>query len=595
MLNPRNLSHLFQLRVEQSPNKTAYISFDQVTEHWVEHSWQEMADKVARCQKAMLDSGLTAGDRVAIMLPNGPDWIVFDQAALGLGMIVVPLYYKDRPENMAYCLADSEASLLVVHSSDQYQALVDTGFESAHLIGVVVLESTNGLSAGGFCQAFEQWQPDTGQPLHTLLAGQDQQRKLATIVYTSGTTGHPKGVMLSHGNILHNLVAAQQTTPLEESDRLLSFLPLSHMLERTCGYYVPMIAGAEVSFVRSSSAIAEDLLTQKPTVLISVPRVFERIKNATEAKLLEMGIIARTLFRLTVALGWKRFEQEQRRGEFPSLANVVYSWLHKRVARPVLDQLGGRLRFAVCGGAALHSEVARTFIGLGLPLIQGYGLTETSPILCANSLAENNPSSVGKVLPGYEIKVEKSGELCARGPNLMMGYWRREEESKKVIDAEGWFHTGDLAEIKDAYVYITGRLKEVIVLANGEKVPPHNLEQALEEDPLIEQALVVGEGRPFLAAILVLNVAAWHTLMMEMNLAPNDPARLQDRAVRDSIAERIKQRCESFPGYAKILQFHLSLEPWTIDNGLITPTLKLRRNKVAAHFADVIEQMYLGH
>lgn len=590
-----SLAELFRMRVAESPDKPAYFSFDATTDTWHTLTWSVMARRVGRCQKALLAAGLAAGDRVAIMLPNGPDWVVFDQAALGLGLVVVPLYYHDRPDNVVYCLGNAEAALLVIQTRTQYQALVATGALPTGLRKVILIEAVPELLPDDLCLSLEHWLPEEEGALQCFAPGPDAPDPLATIVYTSGTTGSPKGVMLSHRNILHNVTAAQRQAPLRPADRLLSMLPLSHMLERACGYYLPMLAGAEVSFARSPQSIAQDLLSQKPTTLVCVPRIIERIHNGIEARLVEAGWLSRAVFRCTVALGWKQFEYQQGRGRRSWFAALFYPLLQDKVGAKVMGQLGGRLRMAVCGGAALQPQIARTFIGLGLPLLQGYGLTETSPIVCANTLGANLPGSVGQPWPDYEVRLADNGELLVRGPNVMLGYWKNQAATSAAIDPDGWLHTGDIATIKDGFVHITGRIKEIIVLANGEKVPPTEMEQAIEQEPLIEQALVHGEGKPFLSALLVLNPAVWQTLALELNLPSNDPASLEDPRVTGAVKEIIGTRCKSFPGYARIRRFCLTLHPWTVGNGLLTPTLKLRREKVIGLFENDIERMYAGH
>lgn len=591
-----SLAELFRLRVEKSPDKTAYYSFDATADAWQTLTWGTIAQRVGRCQKALLSTGLAAGDRVAIMLPNGPDWVVFDQAALGLGLVVVPLYYHDRPDNVVYCLGDAQASLLVIETCAQYQALLATGAAApAGLRKVIVSGAVPEPPPDDLCQSLERWLPEEESALQCFAPGPDAPDTLATIVYTSGTTGSPKGVMLSHRNILHNVTAAQRQAPLRPADRLLSLLPLSHMLERTCGYYLPMLAGAEVSFTRSPQTIAQDLLSQKPTTLVCVPRIIERINNRIETRLAKAGWLSRAIFRCTVALGWKQFEYQQGRRRRSWFAALFYPLLQDRVGAKLMEQLGGRLRMAVCGGAALQPQIARTFIGLGLPLLQGYGLTETSPIVCANTLGVNIPGSVGKPWPDYEVSLADNGELLVRGPNVMLGYWKNQTATSAAIDPDGWLHTGDIASIKDGFVYITGRIKEIIVLANGEKVPPAEMEQAIEQAPLIEQALIHGEGKPFLSALIVLNPAVWQTLALELNLPSNDPASLENPRVTGAVQEIIRTSCKNFPGYARIHRFCLTLHPWTVGNGLLTPTLKLRREKVTSLFENDIKRMYAGH
>jgi long-chain acyl-CoA synthetase len=264
------------------------------------------------------------------------------------------------------------------------------------------------------------------------------------------------------------------------------------------------------------------------------------------------------------------------------------------VANKIAAKLGGRLRIAICGGAPLSQEVAKLFIGLGLNLLQGYGLTETSPIISVNKLDNNDPASVGEALDSVEVKIGDNDELLTRSPSIMLGYWNNTQATREMIDEEGWLHTGDKARIENNRIYITGRLKEIIVLSNGKKVPPADMEMAITMDNLFEQAMVIGEGCPFLCAIIVLNNETWTEFAESLNVEPKEQS-LQNPAVMKAIQERIDKLIFEFPGYAKIRRLFLSLEPWTIDNDLITPTMKLKRHKILTRFAKQIDQMYEGH
>jgi long-chain acyl-CoA synthetase len=418
--------------------------------------------------------------------------------------------------------------------------------------------------------------------------------KLATIVYTSGTTGRPKGVMLSHDNILNNAYASQKLCAIYLEDLFLSFLPLSHTFERTIGYYLPMMAGASVAYNRSIPELADDLLIVRPTILISVPRIFERVYNKIYAQLQEKPPAARKLFEMTVKIGWARFERAQGRGNWnPSM--LLWPLLERLVAGKIMAKLGGRMRIAVCGGAPLSEGVARLFVGLGLRLLQGYGLTETSPVIAANPPDDNQPASVGVPLPGVEVKVGENQELLVRGHGIMLGYWDNPKATAEMIDDEGWLHTGDKVRIEDNHIYITGRLKEILVLATGEKVPPADMEMAIAMDPLFEQVMVVGDNRPYLSALVVLNQEMWAEEAKRLGVVADDPEVLNDSHVGAAMLERLVGRITAFPGYAQIRHVTCLRYPWTIDEGLITPTMKLRRRRILERFSNVIDEMYSGH
>jgi long-chain acyl-CoA synthetase len=398
--------------------------------------------------------------------------------------------------------------------------------------------------------------------------------------------------MQSHRGILWTAEAVLRRIPAWPSDSFLSFLPLAHSFERTVGYYLPMMAGCRICYARSVELLREDLASERPTVLLAVPRVYDKIYLAIQTRLGEGGL-KRRLFEKTLGLGWRRFLADQGRGPLLGpFARVADRLLGRLIARPVLAKLGGRLRVAVSGGAPLSPVVARFFIALGLPLTEGYGLTEASPVLSNTRPEDCVPGSVGRPLPGLQVRIGPQGELLAHTPGCMLGYWGQPEATALAIDGDGWLHTGDVAEIRDDYIYIRGRLKEILVTSTGEKVPPGEMEMALTMDPLFDQAMVLGEGRPYLAALLVLEPTAWATLAQGLGLDPSNPGSLRELAAIKAALTRARDRLKPFPGYAQVRAVHLSLEPWTVDNGLITPTMKARRDRLEARFADEIHRLY---
>ncbi|MEJ2592165.1 MAG: AMP-binding protein, partial [Candidatus Thiodiazotropha sp.] len=375
-------------------------------------------------------------------------------------------------------------------------------------------------------------------------------------------------------------------------DSFLSFLPLSHTLERTGGYYLPMMAGASVGFARSIPQLAEDLQTLRPTVIIAVPRIFERVYARVQEQLKNKSPYARMLFRLALEVGFKEFEHRMgRRGWFPGL--LIHPLLRRLVSGKILDKLGGQLRVAVSGGAAISPEIARVFLGLGLPMLQGYGLTETSPVISVNPLENIKPESVGIPLRGVSVKVGENNELLVKTPGMMLGYWNNHAATAEMIDPDGWLHTGDQASIdEDGHIHITGRIKDILVLSNGEKIPPSDMEMAIALDPLVDQVLVVGEGKSYLGAIVVLNPDLWNGMAMEYDLDPSAEESLRDERIEGEVLKRIRSQLKDFPGYAKIRRVALLLEPWTIDNGMLTPTLKIKRQKVLEHCHDAFASLY---
>ncbi len=596
------LDEMFRERVRRSPNKIAFTQFDIETNKWIGISWSEVAAQVERWQVAMQAEGLVKGDRVAICYKNSIEWVVFDQAALRLGLVVVPLYTADRPDNIAYVIQNSQAKLVLFANSKLWTSVAQADEDVSCIETVLVFCHDNEDETATQATIFDEknssvvkvhrvdnWLPETGSHLER---GQATPDDLATIIYTSGTTGRPKGVMLSHKNLLSNAYNGMRSVALKPTDELLSFLPLSHALERCIGYYAPMLCGSAVTFNRSIPQLAEDLKLVQPTVLISVPRIFERVYNKIIAAVEEKSGIKQWLFKMATKVGWRRFLYQQgQEGWHPSF--LAHSFLNHLVAKPIRANLGGKLDYAIVGGAPLSQEVAELFLSLGVNLLQGYGLTEASPVVSSNTKEKNRPDSIGLPLRGIEVAIMDKDELWVKGDNVMLGYWQNEEASKECLqetDNGIWLKTGDRAAIDEqGFIRIIGRIKDILVLANGEKVPPTDIEAAILRVPLFEQVIVLGEGRSYLTALIVLDRAAWQRLRVERGWTEHD---LTIPELHSYVLDHISSQMDDFPGYARIRRVIVSLDEWTVESGLLTPTLKIKRPKVMEAFADQIEAMY---
>jgi len=529
--------------------------------HYVDNAWRDVTVAeldllIRRWQAAFRRDGLVAGDRVAICVRNGVNWVAIDIAALGMGLVVVPLYVDDNVDNVAWCVGNAQARLLVVENSRVAAALAKCAGPAQPLPPLVVLRPDDGESGA----TLATFLPEAAVELTVAELADDT---LATICFTSGTAGRPKGVMLSHQNIIANVGQCAQTGMARPDDLFLSILPLSHMFERTGGYYLPLSLGAKVAFSRGVAQIAADLVSQAPTAMFAVPRIFERFHARIETSLAKSPAKKR-LFDTCVARGFRMAT-----GQGNVVDRMLVPGLRKLVAKPVLAGLGGRLRLAVVGGAALDPSLARTFIGLGLPMLQGYGMTEASPVISVNLDDDNVPESVGPPLPGVEIRLGDGGELLARGKNVMLGYWKNTEATQASLSADGWLHTGDLAEITNGKIYIRGRAKDLLILSNGEKLPPQDAEFAILHDPVFEQVMLVGEGRPFVVLLAVTQEADEKVLIRRAN-----------------------ERLKAFPRWTRVRRVLMSREPWSVDNGLLTPTLKLKRPILLKKLAPQIEAAY---
>ncbi|MGD2140223.1 MAG: long-chain fatty acid--CoA ligase [Burkholderiales bacterium] len=587
----RTLDGLFAARVQRSRDAVAYVNYDDASGTWKNYTWGEIEQLVARWQSGLARENLEPGERVAIMIRNSIWWVIFDQAAMGLGLVTVPLYTSDRPDNLAYIMRDSGARVIFFEDQATWDAFADVMHELGGLIRAICLKPLTDGDQDPRLVSAEDWVPDRADDIRHV---NSDGGKLASIIYTSGTTGRPKGVMLSHSNMLENSYATAQCFPVYPDDLFLSFLPLSHTLERTCGYYGTLMSGGQVAFARSVQDLAEDLLAIRPTVLISVPRIYERVYAAIKQKLQDGPPLRRKLFELATNVGWARFEYQQKRGSWRPLF-LLWPLLKLLVASKVMARLGGRLRAATCGGAALSPEIARLFIGLGLPVVQGYGLTETSPVVTTNRIEDNVPASIGKPIPGVKVRIGEKNALLVKGPNVMLGYWNNPDATRAMFTDDGWLNTGDTARMDaDGRLYITGRLKEIIVMSNGEKVPPVDMEAAIQRDPLFEQVMLIGEARPYLAVFVVLNEQEWANVAAAHGIDAQSEAALKSDQVEEIVLERVSAQIYEFPGYAQIRRAVVLPEPWSVENGLLTPTMKVKRAKVIEAYESEYQRIYAG-
>lgn len=587
-------------RHDDLPAVTQYATAEK---SWKTLTYRELYERVLRWRRSFTKFNLEKGSRVAMLLPNGIDAICFDQAALSCGLVPVPLHAVDTPGSSAFILNDSGARVLVTAKYLKWKGIrqADT---LPNLKAVIVTDDTvpeddqvnnNGINV---C-TLADWL-DAGEniaPAKVSLEPSD----LAALVYTSGTTGRPKGVMLTHENILENAKGVMGNIRPNPDDTWFSFLPLSHTFERTTTYYLAMGMGNQIFFNRNILQIVDDLHYVRPTILMSVPRIYETIYSKLNTKLSKKGAVARYVFNWAVEVGWRRFCKENGLAVEHSwrecLDGLVGNWLDQKVGSSLRDVFGGVKPHAfISGGASLNQTVARTFIGLGITIYQGYGMTETSPILTVNKEHHNDPSTVGMALPNMQLRISDNDELQVKGPCVMKGYWNRPDATADIFTEDGWLKTGDQADIlPSGHVRIKGRIKEIIVTSTGEKIPPADLEMAIETDPLFAQVMAVGEGLPYVSIVAVLDKEHWKEFAKELNLDAEASQSLTTKIVHQTLLRRVKKLTKGFPQYGVPRALILTLSPWTIENGMLTPTLKLKRHMIKARFQDEITKLYETH
>ncbi len=557
--------------------------------------WDEFVTQLRARARGLLVLGLQPDERVAIMAPNSPQWAWADLAIQSCGGISVPVYHTEGLANTLYLLKDSGSRLLIVWSPIVADQLLQHRHELPGLERIILLnghlDHPRLLSLENFLQPPDP-ALDARLDAHLTARRADD---LASIVYTSGTTGPAKGAMLTHRNFLSNIRACRTLFDISPRDTCLSFLPLSHVFERMAGYYMMLRQGATIAYAEGIDSVPLNIREVRPTILISVPRLYEKMFARIMERVVSSPWPQRKLFLAALHLCRRQVAAEQAGTALPgwlgSFAAVARRLLHTRLQA----HLGGRLRYFVSGGAPLSRDVAEFFLAAGIPIYEGYGLTETSPVIAANTARALRLGTVGRPIPGSRVRIAKDGEILAAGPGIFQGYWQRPEESAAAL-RDGWFHTGDVGLLDaDGFLTITDRKKDLIVTAGGENVAPQAIEHRLKADKFIANALVFGDRRPFLTALLVPN---FDNLIRYARLKKLDFLSMCDLVnhprVLDLLRRRVEQLQAGLPGFQQVKRFTLLSRDFSAESGEVTPTLKIRRQAVAEKFRPVIDSMYLA-
>ena len=587
------LSELFVAQAERLGDR-AFLR-DKTAGAWRDHSWSDLADEAARLRAGLLNLGLERGDRIAILSDNCPRWVVVDQAALGMGAVVVPLYTTAGAEETRHILADSGASLVAVNGDAAVKKMVEIGRQLPDLKGLIQMTPSAGAPPSygtmGRLRIFTFSQV-TAHPAEPPVAG--AREDLATIIYTSGTTGPSKGAMLTHGNLLANSSSSQAALDLNEQDMTLSFLPIAHSFERTAGYYTVMMAGGTIAYAEGLGQIAQNLVEVNPTIVLTVPRLLEVVYSRVMRTVEASSAIRRTLFKTAVATGVRAAEYRHAGRPVPSTLAAQMSLYRNSVFGRIRDIFGKHLRYLISGGAPLPREIFRLFAAAEVPIVEGYGLTEASPVVSVNLHGQTRIGTVGRPLGGVEVRTAPDGELLVRGANVMEGYFKLERETREAIDEDGWLHTGDIAKIDaDGFIAITDRKKEIIVLSGGKNVSPANLETRLNSDPAIAQSCVIGDRRKHLAALLVPDFEYLAAQAAFKAIARRPPeAAVADPQLRAFYHARLHELNRGLSDVETIVAFALLARPFSQETSELTPTLKLRRKVIAEHYRELIDQMY---
>ncbi|WP_437585959.1 AMP-dependent synthetase/ligase [Sorangium sp. So ce1000] len=565
---------------------------------WI--TYAEFGQLVARFRGGLASLGVQRGDRVALISNNRVEWAVSAYACFSMGVAVVPMYEAQLPSEWAFIINDCEAVAAIVATPQIYGKCKDLPTKAPSLKHVVCMFDPDGAADGlpGV---------KTSSYKELLAAGerspapaiQPTSKDMACLIYTSGTTGNPKGVILSHGNIASNVCAVLELIPFGGADRSLSFLPWAHSFGHTGELHVMITVGASMALSESVDKIIANLGEVHPTVLMSVPRIFNRIYEGVQKQMSEKSAVIQALFRAGM-----RAATKQQKGEPLALVDrLALAVADRAIFSKIRAKFGGKLKYAISGGAALAREVAEFVDALGITVYEGYGLTETSPVAAVNYPGARRLGSVGKPIPGVRIVIDraethdpKQGEIVVYGPNVMLGYYKRDEESKAVFTEDGGFRTGDLGYLDDdGYLFVTGRIKEQYKLENGKYVAPAPLEEKLKLSPLINGAMVHGDNRPFNVALIVPEMAALKEWARGEGLSfESTDAMLRHPRVVARVQAEVDKYASDFKSFEKIKQIALSDEDFTAENGMLTPTLKLKRRVALQKYGPAIEALYAG-
>jgi len=561
-----------------------------------EISFRQFGDRVRYFALGLSTLNVQRGDRVALLSENRPEWAISDLAILSEGAITVPVYQTNSPKEVAYILNNAEVKVVIVSTGEQLEKIQSVRSDVPSLERVIVMDPVESADVDSFDALLQtgreraEAEPDLYME-HVRRAGAAD---VATIIYTSGTTGEPKGVMLTHENILFNVKAAEKVVPVSEEDRCLSFLPLSHVFERTVGQFFMIFHGITIAYAESIETVAENMGEVKPTIVVSVPRLYEKMYARVLEKVHAGPPLRQKIFFWGIETGRKLTPYRLQGKKGPFALRLQYGLADRLVFHKIKDRLGGSLRYFISGGAPLSREIAEFFYAAGVTILEGYGLTETSPVITANHYDRIKFGTIGQALEGVEVRIAEDGEILTRSPSVMKGYFKNETATKEAIDEEGWFYTGDVGEIdQDGFVKITDRKKDLIVTSGGKNIAPQYLENLLVSDKYISQVMVYGDKRKYLTALVVPDFGALSAVLKEKGVeveGAKEPVFSSE--AHDFLFSRVEERLRDLARYEQIKKIALLDHELTQEAGELTPTLKIRRKEVTRKYFDLLDALY---
>ncbi|MFW6085327.1 MAG: AMP-dependent synthetase/ligase [Gemmatimonadota bacterium] len=565
---------------------------------WETFRRADLAARIRRVAAGLREIGAGPGDRVAILSHTRLEWALADWGALMGRQVVVTVYPVLPPDQVLHILRDSEARIVFAADAEQLAKLVEIEDELDRVDGVVLFDPTPGaatgkLSVSTLAELEERGRGPTEEWFEEE-AGRIRPDDVATLVYTSGTTGTPKGVMLTHENLHANVRQCAHVLPIGPEDVMLSWLPLSHAFERTVGHFLAWGCDARVAYADSTDTVARDMPEVAPTLMIGVPRMYEKFYEAVEEAVMEGGPIKRLVFAFARRMGAVYTERRSRGRRLGPLAAAGHRIADRLVFAKMRARTGGRIRYFISGAAPLSPEINRFFYAAGMTVLEGYGLTETSPVTNVNLPDDIRFGTVGPPLAGTEVRIADDDEILFRGPQVMKGYYRNEEATRAALESDGWVHTGDLGELDaDGFLTITGRKKNLIITSAGKNVAPKKLEERMARSPYVENVVLIGDRRKFTIALAVPNLAALRKAFPDREVSLDDRPRLAlEPEVKELLERDLIGRLGEFASHERPKIVIPIPEGLTVDNGTLTPTMKVKRDAVAERFSELIERRY---
>ena len=600
-LSCKTIPELFEYLAEDFGKKTDKpLMKSKVDGKYQGISYSEFKDETNSFAFGLAALGLKAREKVAIISENRPEWVYSDMAILNLGGIDIPIYPSLTADSIEFILSNSDSKGVIVSNKFQLNKILKIKDKVKSLQFTIVMNESDMLNDVSALYTFKNIQEmggifKTNHPNYLTENRKNiNEEDLCTIIYTSGTTGEPKGVMLTHKNILSNVRAALNSFPIDDKDTFLSFLPLCHIFERMAGYYTCFTAGSTLCFAESIETVSQNLLEVKPTLMMTVPRLFERIHSKIIKNVSSESSLKQKIFYWAVDTG-KKYASSKKSGKLSPVTATQNKLANKLVFKKIKEKTGGKLRFFISGGAALSKELGEFFEAIGIPILEGYGLTESSPVIAVNRIDDYKFGTVGKPLPGVEVKIAPDGEILARGDNIMQGYYKNKKETDTTIK-DRWLHTGDIGEFdKDGFLKITDRKKHLFKTSAGKYIAPTPIENLFSASEFVDQFVLIGDKRMFLTALIVPDYEAIKEYADAHKIPYKD---LDDLVKKNEIYDLFEKELTKFQkklaNFEKVRKFKLLEKPFTLETGEITPSLKIKRKIVEEKYSDLIEEMYKG-